>query len=185
MGKLNFVAWLYAGGGQVEWTATHETSSATFEVQRSTNRQNWKAIGTMDAHPGYPDSYKYVFTDLNLRQYGVPVLYYRLRQLAQDGSFTYSPVRPVWLDKGVVQPSTALALRIWPNPGMTTQLQVESPEKREVSVIVQSAAGHRVYQQTTMPATPVLLPSASWPSGTYLIRAQQGSNIVTRTLVRN
>ena len=99
VGKVSFVAWLYHGNSQLALTTWRNTNSAAFEIQQSTNRRRWNALFSMDAHPQPMDSTTYVYLDINPRRYGAPVLYYRMRQIAQDGQFTYSPIYTIWLDK--------------------------------------------------------------------------------------
>lgn len=99
VGKVNFVAWLYYGSSQLELTTWRDTNSAAFEIQQSTNRRRWQVLASMDAHPQRIDSTTYVYLDINPQRYGGAVLYYRMRQIAQNGQFTYSPIYTIWLDK--------------------------------------------------------------------------------------
>ncbi|MDO7848579.1 hypothetical protein Q5H92_19590 [Hymenobacter sp. M29] len=94
-----FTAELYYGGGQLHWTTLREGNILTYVIEQSRDARTWETLSTMEAHPGYAARYDYVYMDLHIHRYGVPRVYYRLRQLAQDGTFTYSPVRCIRLDE--------------------------------------------------------------------------------------
>ncbi|MDO7875019.1 hypothetical protein Q5H93_09785 [Hymenobacter sp. ASUV-10] len=108
------LAWQYQGGGQIEWFTMREHNSAFFELQQSFDGRRWRVLGNMEANPGHQGQHGYVYYESKLSQYRVPVLYYRLRQVAQDGSFTYSPVRTIRL-------ATNEALSRGPAPGGAPQ----------------------------------------------------------------
>lgn len=101
-------AFLYDGGGQIHWITRQEHNSDHFQVEQSSDGQHWKPLAAMPAHPGYPEQYGYVYYDVNIRRYGVPIVYYRVRQVAKDGTYTYSPTRPVWLDKPAARLSSPM-----------------------------------------------------------------------------
>lgn len=96
---VHISAWQYHGGGQIEWITKSQSNSASFEIQQSNDGRTWRVLSSMVASPGYTDEYGYVYYDTNLARYGVRLLYYRVRQVAQDGSYTYSPVRTINLCK--------------------------------------------------------------------------------------
>jgi hypothetical protein len=104
-----FTAELYAEGGQLHWTTLREGNSAAFVIEQSRDARTWQTLSTMEAHPGYPTRYDYVYMDLHIRRYGAPVVYYRLRQLAQNRTFTYSPVRCIRLDEPASQAASTAA----------------------------------------------------------------------------
>jgi hypothetical protein len=90
-----FTADLYYGGGQLHWTTMGEGDSRAFDIEQSSDGRSWQLLSSMQAHPGHPTRYDYVYMDLNLDRYAVPVVYYRLRLLARNGRYTYSPVRRI------------------------------------------------------------------------------------------
>lgn len=99
-----FTAFLYHKSGQIEWTTMGEGDSQVFDIEQSTDGHVWQYLSSMQAHPGYTERYGYVFIDGNISRYGVPVVYYRLHLLAQNGRSTYSPVRRIWLNIDAAAP---------------------------------------------------------------------------------
>lgn len=92
-----FKAELYYGGGQLHWTTMGEGDSRAFDIEQSSNGRDWQRLLSMPSHPGCPTRNDYVYMDLHLDRYNVPVVYYRLRVLARNGRYTYSPVRRIGL----------------------------------------------------------------------------------------
>ena len=72
------------------WTTANEQNSFMFEVERSVDAENFNSIGALAAAGESVQVLNYTFTDANLPS--TEVVYYRLKQLDYDGSFTYSDV---------------------------------------------------------------------------------------------
>jgi hypothetical protein len=97
-----------AGAVRLAWTTASEVRSAAFEVQRSAEGRTWQPLGMVAAAGNSVTRRGYGYVDG-----GAPAgrSYYRLRQLDQDGTATYSPVRTVTLASGA-----AAGLSLYPNP---------------------------------------------------------------------
>jgi parallel beta-helix repeat protein len=94
---------------QVGWTTATEINSSSFDIERSVDGANFIKAGTTLSNNNINGS-AYSFTDLNaalLPNSGT--LYYRLKMIDMDGSFSYSPVVIVKL--GNQQTPTLEALR--------------------------------------------------------------------------
>lgn len=100
---------------RLSWTTQTETNNHGFDIQRSTNGNNWETIGFQEAGEAGHTQQNYQFVDLNPSS---GKLYYRLKQWDEDGTFNFSEVRTLSL-KGDPY------LRIFPNPLLSDQLQVE------------------------------------------------------------
>ncbi len=89
----DFTASIYDKGVQLHWVTEFETNSDYFEVQRSFNGTDFSIIGmVLDAETAI-DKYKnYRFKDNASILAQNEVIYYRLKQVDKDGSFTYSAV---------------------------------------------------------------------------------------------
>ncbi|MEN2280485.1 PKD-like domain-containing protein, partial [Algoriphagus sp. SE2] len=81
--------------GELNWATAKEWENDRFEIERSFNNANsWEKIGEVSGQ-GYSDSETaYSFVDSNLPASGGNV-FYRLKQLDIDGSFTYSVTRSI------------------------------------------------------------------------------------------
>lgn len=98
----------------LKWTTQKEWESSHFEIERSLNSiQEWIAIGSVSGQ-GYSDGeVEYEFVDRSL-----PVsagnIYYRIKQVDFDGTFSYSPVKAVQID---AIPGKNLWV-LYPNPSL-------------------------------------------------------------------
>jgi hypothetical protein len=93
---------------RLRWATATESNNAGFTVERSLDGYSFVAIGTVlgTGNSSTPLVYALLDAKLPIHQ---GTLYYRLRQVDLDGTFTYSPVRAV-----AVGNRTTLAL--FPNP---------------------------------------------------------------------
>ncbi|MCY1533152.1 hypothetical protein D9M68_684650 [compost metagenome] len=93
----------------LDWITAKEMNNKGFDIQKSTNGNDWTSIGfTGSLAPNGSSNAKlyYSFTDVN------PVTgknYYRLKQIDFDGIFDFSPVRQISFSKEGM-------ITIFPNP---------------------------------------------------------------------
>jgi hypothetical protein len=158
-----FAATAQAGGVQLSWRTASERNSAHFAVERSPDGHAFAALGEVAAqgHRVAPTNYSYLDANLPAR---TSLLYYRLRQVDADGSFSYSPVRTV-----AVSPAAGLAL--FPNPAhATATLKVAATAyDREVRLLDMRG---REAARLLLPAraAAAVLPLAGLPAGVYAVR---------------
>jgi len=154
-----------AGPGAVRlaWATASEVSSARFEVQRSADGVAYTTIGSLAAAGTSLTPHAYAYPDAGLPA-GASRLYYRLRQVDQDGTAAYSPVRPVALT------GAAAGLSLYPNPapGGAATLLGASPE---APVQVFDALGRPVAAATADAAGTAALPGLA--PGVYVVRVGQ------------
>ncbi|MCP9751004.1 T9SS type A sorting domain-containing protein [Ferruginibacter sp. HRS2-29] len=92
---------------QLKWTTENEINSSHFEVERSTDGQNFAKIADVSAKGGTVNNYS-----LDDAAGVAPTLYYRLKIMDRDGKFTYSNIARVnntVTDKFYVYPNPAVA----------------------------------------------------------------------------
>jgi endoglucanase Acf2 len=97
-----------AGQVQLNWATATEINNHFFDVEKSTDGQNWQSIGTVNGNGNTTSIHQYYFTD------GAPqqgILYYRLKQTDDDGNFDYSNTLSVFFDALATESFT-----IYPNP---------------------------------------------------------------------
>ena len=145
------------------WTTASEKNSARFEVERSTDGAAFATLGSVAAAGSSSAPRGYAFTDASLPTLQAR-LYYRLRQVDADGTFSYSPVRTVALEARAAQ-----ALTLAPNPARTTTL---SGAQAGAVVQVFDALGRLVVTATAdgRGTAQVALPAAL-PTGVYVVRS--------------
>ena len=105
----SFTAQAEGRTAHLAWTTASEKNSARFDVERSLNGEDFAKIGEVAAGSS-STTRTYAYRDA-----AAPAgrLYYRLRQVDADGTFSYSPVRTVAL-------AAVGALSLAPNPTRTS-----------------------------------------------------------------
>jgi hypothetical protein len=106
---VSFKGSLQSNGTLLEWETANEVNTSQFALERSLDGQNFKQIGTVAA-AGNDGKNKYSYTDNEAMQQSSLVLYYRLKMIDKDGSFTYSDVVTITL------PSVTGKISVFPNP---------------------------------------------------------------------
>ncbi|RTQ46548.1 T9SS type A sorting domain-containing protein [Hymenobacter gummosus] len=152
------------GAVRLAWATAQEENSAAFEVERSLDGRTFARVGRRAAAGHSTSPRHYHLLDENLPA-GAPLLYYRLRQIDQDGTFSYSEVR------AVRRPAAdAPALAVYPNPAAhAARLSGAAPG---AAVQVVDVLGRVVLAATADAAgqARLVLPAAL-PAGVYIVRS--------------
>ncbi|MDE3247557.1 MAG: PQQ-dependent sugar dehydrogenase [Bacteroidota bacterium] len=106
---ISFNANLVNDNTQLQWTTADAQNSQQFVIERSADGKNFSAIGTLPAKTGN-GVVSYAMADSNIARAGSSVVYYRLKIVDNDGSFSYSRVVSVRLAK------KAGRITVSPNP---------------------------------------------------------------------
>jgi hypothetical protein len=153
------------------WKTASEKDLSYFNVQRSRDGVSFSNIGLVKALGNTVDPQKYTLTD-DATLSGVG--YYRLQAVDIDGKTQYSRVESLSFSK-------PLSAKAYPNP-LESELNLEIDVDRragEVVVDIFDAIGKQFYQKKVQPAkdnTNFVVPTASLPAGSYLIRVTNGSD---------
>ncbi|MBG8555033.1 T9SS type A sorting domain-containing protein [Hymenobacter guriensis] len=155
---------------RLTWATALEQNSALFEVERSTDGHSFRRVGSRTAATTSSGPRHYNLLDEQLPA-GATFLYYRLKQVDQDGTFTYSPVRSVLL-------TAKSSLTLFPNPAKGTTTLTGSVPGTTVRVF--DTLGRQVLATTAdaTGAATLTLPPRLAP-GVYVVRA----GATTRRLV--
>lgn len=178
---LNLTASRTAGGAAVRWQTASEAHSRSFEVQRSANATDFRPVGTLPAAGSSTTLRSYAYPDATA---GSGLLYYRLRQVDEDASSTYSPV--VVVPAGPPDAPTLLR-SVYPSP-FSTVLHVELGQDPagEVTIGLTDALGRAVLATTQRPTARLLtvpVPAGLAP-GSYLLSVRSQGQRASRRVVR-
>ena len=143
----------------LKWSTSQEQNTASFEIQRSEDNIQWKAIGSVPAAGFSQTASAYRFVD-NTPLLNNRINYYRIAQIENDAQRYYSHVIPV------IFPASSENIAIQPNPAKQT-LQVISPEAQILQLI--STTG-RVVLQTNLNAGSNTLSVNHLPRGMYVVK---------------
>jgi hypothetical protein len=173
-----FTGQVSAAGNVLRWATASETNNDHFEIERSTNGQDFVQIGRTAGAGSTALTHTYQFTDV-----AQPTIsYYRLRQVDLDGTFSYSPVVTLAASSGA---ATAQASPSAYPSIFTETLYVAGAAGTEAipaTVALYSAAGQPVYSQAlalsaapqALSALPVLAP------GLYILRLTTAAGTTTQ-----
>jgi hypothetical protein len=155
-----------------EWVTSDEVNVDRFDLEvargNSEYQQNrFSKIGEVPARNVQTGEQRYSFTDAEPGKNGVR--FYRLKMTDQDGSFRYSPVRPVIFGEDV-------PWLVYPNPSSGIfYLSYQLPEGEMLSVNVYDASG-RAIKQFSVSGTGFVqkLPVEINTNGLYMLEASGG-----------
>ena len=156
---LSFTAKPSALGKTVnlDWKTNNEGNTKNFEVQSRTANTEFKTIGFVDSR-NTAGVHNYSFTDSKPL---ASTVYYRLKQVDNDGKFKYSDV----VSANV---KSSLSVKIYPNP-VVNVLSVSHPSEASRLAIV-NLQGKKLIQQTiALNATSTEVNVSSLQTGTYII----------------
>lgn len=167
------------------WNTASELNTKSFEIERASNNVKFEKINVLAAAGNSNKLLSYSFEDKDAANiYSSKQVYYRLKMFDFDGSFTYSPIRVVDFNEDVKN-----EVVIYPNP-FNDKLNIgfSKIEGESVQVEIIDLFGKICYKevQNINAMNPeVMIPSLSKLSnGIYLIKVQNGSETVTRKLIK-
>lgn len=88
---LEFNGRLQNDNALLNWKTTNEHNTQSFDVERSTDGISYSFIGNVRG-ANSSGIHNYTFTDNNVSTLGVPIIYYRLKQIDIDSRFVYSRI---------------------------------------------------------------------------------------------
>ena len=117
-----FESFGYPQWNVVKWTTASENNSSHFDLESSTDGENWRKITTKPSAGNSTEEIKYSYIDYNLNS----LTYYRLQQFDIDGKFeTYGPilVTKTITEKKIVKYINLMGQEV--NPDYTNGLIIE------------------------------------------------------------
>jgi len=175
-----FTAEDQAGRALLRWATASEKNNAYFAIESSSDGRTFVHRGRVPGQGTNVGPHIYTWTDI--RQ--APATYYRLRQVDNDSTTTYSPVRLVRFAA-----ATTLQLQAYPNPfQQQLRVQIEAAQTAPATLRLTDALGQLLLQRTlpltagsntlTLDEAPALRP------GRYFVYLRQGAQRQTISLVR-
>lgn len=166
-----------SAGVLVKWFTLTELNTAYYEIEKSTDGQQFASIGKITATGNSTDRRSYSFNDL-ASVYGK--VYYRIRVVDMDGSLSYSEV---------VQLNGAglLTLNIFPNPA-SHKLNIRMPQdwQQDAYQVQVINAGGQVMLERNLSGLQQELNVQSLPVGFYIIKVtnkKSGKQLTARCTI--
>ncbi len=144
---------------RLNWEATNEQETRTYEVEKSTNGSNFSFMSTVNSRQ-LPQSAYVDYDPAPVQGWN----YYRLKIIDKSGTYFYSPIRQVKFSKGAEE------LRIFPNPA-TTVLNILLPSSyvNKVTLQVYGADG-KLFSSIKPGASLVVMNVTPLTGGSYFIQ---------------
>jgi hypothetical protein len=124
----------------LNWTMSSDATDSHFEIERSFDQTNFSetgmVLGSQSVNKG---TYQFAFTDKDKEIYNHNIIYYRLKQVDNNGKYDYTEVKAVRTNNNNNQ---KIAVQVMPNPYMD-QLNVnfESQTSGKAEIRMISASG--------------------------------------------
>ena len=181
---LSFTAHVRNSEVQLLWSTASEFNNRGFEIERSGNdKNNFVTIGFVDGKGSSTDINYYSFID-NPQLSGVNQLYYRLKQVDFDGTYSYSDIVNVSYDV----PAEFVLSQNYPNPfNPSTRISYFVPEESFVSIKVYDFLGREVTtlvnETKSTGSYELSFDASNLPSGTYFYVMTADNYSSTRKMV--
>lgn len=156
----------------LSWIITDAVNNNHFEIEHSTDGINFERVGTVADALNKGVAAIYHFVDKDAKDGSS---FYRIKQVDNDGNFTYSKVVSLYL-------RTASSIKIFPNPASSI-LQVVLP-LNAISVTVYDAASKKVLQLDVRQKFSVQLDIARMAQGKYYLEIATLNNKVVKNFVK-
>ncbi len=120
----------------LQWKTATEVNAHYFEIQKSTNGVEFETIGIVTAQ--YPYGGNYSYTDNTKNE---SVVYYRLKLVDVDGSFEYSKIVDVRIDKCSTTKTKIYAT------GKDIVTEITTNVNQNIKVLIMDALGRVLYDE--------------------------------------
>ncbi len=160
---LNFEGKRSNGINNLVWKTANESNLTNYEVQRSTNAQEFATIATVKANNGLVQSYTY---DDKIEFTGK--LYYRIKINENDGKVSYSKIVTL------TDNNQSSIINVYPNPARNIiTIKMTDDRLQNTELVVLNAKGSILLKQKIQ-STNQQLNISNLSQGIYFIRFANG-----------
>ncbi len=131
--------------GMLTWQTASEKNSALFEIERSeSTNDNWNTIGKTKAAGNSMALVNYKFIDTEITNSLKGIVYYRLKMIDLNGTFTYSEIRTIDLNSTNID-----QVLLYPNPfNKQLTINIYSPIETKSKLEVTDLTGKIIAVET-------------------------------------
>jgi hypothetical protein len=154
-------------GVYLEWQTLSELNNDYFEVERSTNFNDFKTLGIIQGKGTTSTANDYFYQDAPIF---AGTYYYRLRQIDFDGSYSYSNIIAVEFEKDQTH------FKVFPNPTRLL-LNIELGQNADAIIEIFDQYGQLAQRFSSKNKATVQLDIRQLEKGIYFIRVQAGDKV--------
>lgn len=175
---LRFSGSLVKNDAQLKWVTANEINTGYFNVERSVNAINFATIGKVAAMQNSAGENTYNFIDAGVTSLGLPVVYYRLKEIDKDGAATFSNI--VKLPVG-----PAISLAVAPNPAHKIAYITSSSTAENAIVSITDMNGKVLYsvKQNLVAGARQAIDVSHFAAGTYNVTVSTHGTVTQTKLV--
>lgn len=158
----------------LSWNTSSEINAGHFVIEKSTNAKDYATVGTVKAS-GNENGSSYEFSD----ELNKGVVYYRLKMVDKDGSFTYSK-------EVMVRGERSNNISVYPNPARDVMVISHGKSQAAANIEVFNTMGVRVLAAKSVAQTEkTSINVANLPAGNYILVVADGSQKSTINFVKH
>jgi hypothetical protein len=169
------------GGVNLNWRTASEMNNNHFNVERSLNGQTWETVGMVYGHGTTQIENGYTYFDGLAGIVPAGAIFYRLKQVDDNGASEYSEIRNVNIT------SAPVAFTTYPNP-TTDVVNVSWISTSGDNTIVKliDMNGKEVYQENVTGEGTVnrQIDLSTYKNGTYMVQVVSNSTINSKLIVK-
>lgn len=161
----------------LQWSTANEINNHHFEIERSINGINFKSIGSLQAKNQIRNNYSF-----NDNFIAAGINYYRIKQVDNDGRFSYSSQVKITSD------GNGISFSIVPNPASDHITIQKLDNSRLLNITISDASGKTVYSNDNLQLLNsnngnYTIPLGNYVSGTYFIRVLSETGSIVQKLM--
>ena len=163
----------------LKWSVTYSDELKGFDIERAENGETFVKVGSKLASSKGSDA-DYDFVDATPKRN--LLLRYRLKLIAQNGSYSYSNFKETKL------PDESFTVRLKQNPVREKlELEVATTTAKQAIVVVIAHSGQQMAAQTfrlSEGANQLIIPSGTFPQGMYQLAVEANSERKTIPFIK-
>ncbi|MFP5042559.1 alpha-amylase family glycosyl hydrolase [Parasediminibacterium sp. JCM 36343] len=157
------------------WSVSNEINNNHYDIERSTDGTSFSYIGSVPASTSVFNAVTYNYTDISTLG---GTVYYRIKQVDNDGKYTFSKVVSITADASKTLWHTTYS-------NSTIKIAVQA-NVNKMDVVLYDMSGKALYQQTaakTVAGQQINIPAKQFAKGVYLLRIQADNGNKTEKIV--
>ncbi len=156
----------------LQWCTASEINNSLFVIEQSFDGANFKTIGSVNGNETTTDKHCYNFQDNSAEQ---GLIYYRLKQIDQNGSFTYSNLIVIECEN-----IGSTEIKIYPNPNNGT-FTIETYEPGIYSII--NELGQNIKEISVSANNPFVKETINLSAGIYHLSTMTSQGKMVKKII--